>query len=297
MPVTAPFGATIPDVSHHLVDVNGAQLHYVAAGDAGSPILLVHGWPETWWAFRKLIPLLSRTHRVYAVDLRGFGDSSTADDTEHGTAVSAEDLHALVTHLGAGPVHVLGQDISGGTVFRFAATHPDAVLSLTVVETTLMGFGFEALADVNGFGSWHVGFLATPGIASMLLPGHERALLSEWAYPLFNGTPGAVTDDDHDEFVRTYSRPNGWRGSEGLYRELFTDQGRTKALAQAHPLTMPVLAVDGASSPFTAATFRQVAAEVTEVHIEGVGHLVAQEAPEALAEAMLAFTARVDVTG
>src|SRR3546814_5476881 len=110
----------------------------------------------------------------------------------------------------------------------------------------------------------------------MMLPGDERELLAGWAYPLFNGTPGAVTEGDLDEFVRTYSRPNGWRGSEGLYHELFADQGATKALAEAHPLTVPVLAVDGVSSPFTAATFRQVASEVTEVHIEGVGHLVAR---------------------
>ena len=55
--------------------VNGTDLHYVAAGTTGSPILLVHGFPETWWGFHKLIPLLSDRHRVFAVDLRGFGDS------------------------------------------------------------------------------------------------------------------------------------------------------------------------------------------------------------------------------
>ena len=76
----------------------------MSAGASGSPILLAHGWPESWWAFRKLIPLLAETHRVFAVDLRGFGDSSTADSGyDHATA--AEDLHHLVRHLGAGPVH------------------------------------------------------------------------------------------------------------------------------------------------------------------------------------------------
>src|ERR1700733_267568 len=98
MPVIAAAGATIPGVSHHLADVNGAQLHYVSAGPAGSPVLLVHGWPETWWAFRKLIPLLATAHRVFAVDLRGFGDSSNADG-RYDVATSAEDLHHLVEHL------------------------------------------------------------------------------------------------------------------------------------------------------------------------------------------------------
>ena len=92
MSTVTPPGATIPGVKHHLAGVNATKLHYVSAGDSGSPILLVHGWPETWWAFRKLIPLLAQTHRVFALDLRGFGDSSSAD-AEYGEAVAAEDLH------------------------------------------------------------------------------------------------------------------------------------------------------------------------------------------------------------
>src|ERR1700691_2029217 len=69
-------GTTLPGITHHRSKVNGTELHYVAAGTGGSPILLVHGFPETWWTFRKLIPLLASTHRVFAVDLRGFGDSA-----------------------------------------------------------------------------------------------------------------------------------------------------------------------------------------------------------------------------
>ncbi|MFG1925028.1 alpha/beta fold hydrolase [Cryptosporangium sp. NPDC048952] len=286
--------ATIPDVTHHLLDVNGTQLHYVAAGSSGSPILLVHGWPETWWAFAKLIPLLAATHRVFAVDLRGFGDSGNAEG-DYDDATSAEDLHHLVGHLGVGPVHLSIQDISGGLGFRFAATHPDDVLSVTAIETTLAGFGLENLADVNHGGSWHVGFLGAPGIPEMFLPGHERQLLADWAYPLMTTTKNAITDADVDEFVRTYARPGGWRGTAGLYQAIFADHGRTKALAAERPLTVPVLTVDAASAPFTEQTFTQVTAgEIASVRLEGVGHLVAQEAPQALADAMLTFTARVD---
>jgi pimeloyl-ACP methyl ester carboxylesterase len=293
MPAVASAGATIPGVTHHRADVNGAQLHYVSAGSAGSPILLVHGWPETWWAFHKLIPLLATTHRVFAVDLRGFGDSSNADG-DYSDAASAEDLHQLVGHFGAGPVHVVCQDISGGLSFRFAATHPADVLSFTAIETTLAGFGFEALADVNHGGSWHVGFLAAPGIPGMLLAGHERELLAGWAYPLMTAVPGSVTDDDIDEFTRTYARPDGWRGTAGLYQSVFSDAGRTRALAESRPLAVPVLTVGAPSAPVTERTFRQVAAgEITSVRLEGVGHLVAQEAPEALAAAVLTFLERV----
>ena len=294
MTVIPPFGATIPEVTHHLADIDGATLHYVSAGTSGTPIVLVHGWPETWWAFRGLIPILARTHRVVALDLRGFGDSS-ADDVAWEEQVAADDLHHLVDHLGLGPVHVLVQDISGGVGFRFATTHPDDVLSFTAVESSLAGFGLEMLADVSSGGSWHVGMLGTPGIPSLLLPTRERALLAEWAYPMMNGTEGAVTEADLDEFVRTYSRDGAWRGTESLYRAVFADDGATATQAAAHPIAVPVLAVDGAHHPFTATSFRPVSAgRVESAHIEGVGHLVAQEAPGALAAVLLDFVARVD---
>lgn len=284
----------VPGIEHHRAALNGTDPHYVSAGTTGSPILLVHGWPETWWAFRRLIPLLATTHRVFAVDLRGFGDSSAAAG-DYDEATSAEDLHHLVAHLGVGPVHVSGQDISGGVVFRFAATHPKDVRSLTAIESTLAGFGLEALADVNHGGSWHVGFLGAPGVPELLLPGRERALIADWAYPMMTAVEGAVTEEDLDEVLRTYSRPGGWRGTAGLYRSLFEDDGRTAALAGSRPLRMPVLTVDAMSAPFTEATFRRVAAgELTAVRLEGVGHLVAQEAPEALAAALLEFVGRVD---
>lgn len=294
MTTIAPTGATIPGVTHHQAEVNGAQLHYVSAGTSGTPILLVHGWPETWWAFHKLIPLLAATHQVFALDLRGFGDSSTSEGA-YGEATSAQDLHDLVRQLTVGAVHVLCQDISGGLGFRFAATHPDDVLSFTAIEATLAGFGLESLADVTRGGSWHVGFLGAPGIPGMLLAGHERELIADWASPTMTAVKDAITAADIDEIARTYARPGGWRGTAGLYQSIFTDAGATRALAQNHPLSVPVLTVDALSSPFTEQTFRQVSAgEITSVHLEGVGHLVAQEAPEALAGALLEFVTRVD---
>jgi pimeloyl-ACP methyl ester carboxylesterase len=130
----------------------------------------------------------------------------------------------------------------------------------------------------------------------MLLPGHERQLLADWAYPTMCATTDAVTEADIDEFTRSYARPGGWRGTAGLYRStFFADAGGAGVPARAHPLTVPVLTVDAVSAPFTEHTFRQVAAgQVTSVRLEGVGHFVAQEAPEALADAVLDFVAHVD---
>jgi pimeloyl-ACP methyl ester carboxylesterase len=291
-----PIGLTLPGITHHLAEVNGTKLHYVTAGTSGSPILLVHGFPETWWTFRKLIPLLARNHRVFAVDLRGFGDSDNAPG-EYDSKTSAEDLHLLIEHLDVGPIHLTGQDISGATVFRLATTHPDDVLSFIAIEMGLAGFGLEMLADITHGGVWHIGVLAAPGIPDMLLTGREREFLGQFAFPAMCATPGAITDADIDEFVRTYSRPGGWRGAVGLYKSMLQEGAEIKALADTHKLTVPVLAVGAGGGPFTLGTMSQVAAaEVSSVSLEGVGHYAAMEAPEKLAKAILEFVRGVDPT-
>ncbi|WP_431279182.1 alpha/beta fold hydrolase [Leifsonia poae] len=284
--------ATITGVRHATAAVNGTRLHYVAAGDRGAPVLLVHGFPETWWAFRRLIPLLAAHHRVYAVDLRGFGDSDTAGDDYSG-AVAAEDLHALIESLSVGPMHVVGQDVSGGVVYRLAATHPEAVISLTAIESGLAGFGAEGLADVTHGGVWYIGALAAPGIASLLFEKEARAFVGEYLYPLYGVAPSAVGSDDIAEFARTYGRPGGFAGAAGLYRGMLTEGDELRALATDAPLRMPVTAIGSSGGGFTYAAFSKVAAEdVTSIQLDGVGHYVAQEAPDALADALIGTFAR-----
>ncbi|WP_136706164.1 alpha/beta hydrolase [Agromyces sp. H66] len=291
---TTTSAPTVTGIAHHTAGVNGTALHYVSAGTEGSPVLLVHGFPETWWAFHKLIPLLAGRHRVFAVDLRGFGDSAN-DGDDFSSATAAEDLHRLIAHLGVGPVHLAAQDISGSAVFRLAATHPEDVISLTATEMGLAGFGLEGFADVTHGGSWHIGVLAAPGIADLLFTGRERELLGTWAFPSMTAVPGAIGEEDLDEFARTYARPGGWRGAVGLYRSMLAEGDELRELATSHPLRMPVLAVGGFGGPFTEATMRQVTeGEVTSVLLEGVGHYVAMEAPDALARAITEFLERVD---
>jgi pimeloyl-ACP methyl ester carboxylesterase len=286
--------ASIAGVEHHTAQVNGTTLHYVSAGDAGSPILLVHGFPESWWAFHKVIPMLAEQHRVYAVDLRGFGDSDAAEGN-YSSATSAEDLHQLIGALGVGPMHVLGQDISGGVVFRLAATHPEDVRSLTGVETGLAGFGAERLADVTKGGAWYIGALVTPGIPEILFEGKEAEFIAGHLYPSFGVVAPAVTEADATEFVRTYARPGGFRGAAGLYRSMLSEGEEIRALAAASPLTVPVLAVGAYGGPFTAAALQQVSAQaISATELAGVGHYVAQEAPGELAASVLGFLGGID---
>lgn len=284
---------TVPLPRHETVAVGGTDLHVVRAGTAGSPVLLVHGFPESWWTFHRVLPLLAEHHRVVAVDLPGFGDSGPVGP-DAGSASAAAALHGLVERLGLGPVHVLAQDVAGATAVRLAATHATDVRSLVAVEAGLPGFGLEALADVTRGGSWHIGALTAPGVPETFLAGRERELLRTW-FASMTAVPGAVTDADLDELTRGFARPDGWHGATALYRSMLSEGEELRALLTADPLTVPVLAVGGGGGPFTAATMQQVTAgEVVSVQLDGVGHHVALEAPERLAAAVLPFLADVD---
>ena len=284
--------ATIAEVTHHSAAVNGTNLHYVSAGTTGSPILLVHGWPETWWAFHEIIPILAQSHRVFAVDLRGFGDSDVAQigDT---SATMAEDLHALIGHLSLGPVHLLAQDFSGPLAYRLAASHPQDLLSFTAVETGLPGFGLEILT--NPMIAWHFGILAQQGAAERFFRGRETELLNEFIFTPPTTTSKAIGPDDVAEFIRGYARDGGWTGAQVVYNANMRETEEYKSLVAAQPLAMPMLAIDQNGSNFTTQSFTPASAgKLLSRSIENTGHYIAMEAPEALASAVLEFTAEID---
>ena len=104
--------------SHHTATVNGIQLHYVTGGK-GDPIVLLHGWPETWYAWHHIMPALAKNYTVIAPDLRGLGDSSKPTTGYDGKTV-AEDVHQLVTQLGFKSIFLVGHDIGTQVAYSYA---------------------------------------------------------------------------------------------------------------------------------------------------------------------------------
>ena len=96
-------------LSFHTTSVNGIHLHYVIGGH-GDPVVLLHGWPETWYEWHKVMPALPKNYTVIAPDLRGIGDSSKPPTGYNGKTV-AEDIHQLVTQLGFKTIFLVGGDI------------------------------------------------------------------------------------------------------------------------------------------------------------------------------------------
>jgi pimeloyl-ACP methyl ester carboxylesterase len=112
--------------------VNGIRLHYVSDGD-GPPVMLLHGWPQTWYCWRKVMPLLAERHTVIAPDLRGYGHSDKPPGG-YDKRTMAEDVRALARLLGHERLALVGHDRGARVAHRWALDHPDEVERLAVLD-------------------------------------------------------------------------------------------------------------------------------------------------------------------
>jgi pimeloyl-ACP methyl ester carboxylesterase len=121
-----------------MASVNGIQLHYVIGGQ-GDPVVLLHGWPQTWYEWRHIMPALAKNYTVIAPDPRGLGDSSKPITGYDGKTV-AEDIHQLVTQLGFKDIFLMGHDWGAQTAYSYAAAYPNNVSKLVLMDFSFPGF-------------------------------------------------------------------------------------------------------------------------------------------------------------
>ena len=226
--------------SHHIASVNGIQLHYVTGGQ-GDPIVLLHGWPETWYEWRHIMPALAKNYTVIAPDLRGLGDSSKPLNGYNGKTV-AEDIHQLVTQLRFKTVFLVGHDIGTQVAYSYAAAHPTEVKKLVVMDLTMPGFEPAGMMPI-----WWSSFHQTPDIPETLVQGKEMMYLS-WFYRNLAYNPSAITQTDINEFVSHYSAPGGMHAGFEYYR-VFPQDAIQNINYSKTKLTMPVLALGRLHGP------------------------------------------------
>ena len=170
MPGTPGFAAApAPGFTSERRLVNDVRLHYVIGG-SGTPVVLLHGFPSTWYAWRDVMPKLAGRHTVIALDLRGLGGSDPGTQPND-VPTGADDLHGLVAGLGLGPVLLAGQDWGGSTAFAFAAAHPEQVRRLAVLEAMPAGPWTETGSDRGG--TWFAGFHQVPDLPERMVAGRE----------------------------------------------------------------------------------------------------------------------------
>jgi pimeloyl-ACP methyl ester carboxylesterase len=265
---------------HHMALVNGVQIHYVIGGH-GESVVLLHGWPETWYEWRHVMPALAKNYTVIAPDLRGLGDSSKPVTGYDGKTV-AEDIHQLVTQLGFKTIFLVGHDIGSFVAYSYAAVHPSEVKRLVIMDVPPAGFFPPGRPPF-----WWVLFHQTPDLPEALVQGKEMMYLS-WFYHNFAYNPAAITQADINEYVSHYSAPGGMHTGFEYYRAFPQDVIQNQNYSKTK-LTMPVLAVGGANSavggPNIASSSVVYGMKILAQNVQGIivpnsGHWIPEERPD-----------------
>jgi len=279
--------------SSRYIDTGEARLHAVIGGD-GPPLLLVHGWPETWYAWRFVMPALARDFEIIAVDQRGIGLSDKPQDG-YDTGTQAKDMVTLMQVLRHEQFAVYGTDTGMPIAYAMAADHPERVERLVVSEAPLPGVTPSPplfLPPVLNARLWHLAFNQLPAeVNEALVRGREEIFFgAEFA-------ASAGTTKLPDEVVKYYidalaSNPDALRGSFEFYRAIPAIISQNEQRKNQR-LTMPVLAIGGAESggEGPAKAMQLVADNVQGVVLAGAGHWVAEQAPEQLLAALTEFLA------
>ncbi|WP_394831496.1 alpha/beta hydrolase [Pendulispora rubella] len=274
-------------LSHHKTDVHGVRLHYVLAG-RGEPVVLLHGFPQTWFEWRKIIPVLAERFTVIAPDYRGAGHSSRPV-SGYDKRTMAEDIRQLVRHLGFERATIIGHDIGLMVAYAYAAAYPEATSKLVVMDAPLPGTKvWDRL--VHDPRVWHFAFHGARDVAEMLVAGKEREYLTTF-YDARIYDPSAFTREDIDEYVRSYAAPGAMRAGFEVYRAFPQDVVDNRASMRA-PLEMPVLALGGAhstSGPLLEEMMREVARDVTGAVVPHAAHWLPEENPAFVLEQLRAF--------
>ena len=278
------------EIEHHTLQLSRVNLHVATAG-AGIPLVLLHGWPQTWHEWRKLAPLLAGRYRLVMPDLPGLGDSSRPADGYDKKTI-AGDLVEMCERLALGRFHLVGHDWGGPTAFALACARPAAVRTLTILDVTIPGIG----PDISQGGKrWHHAFHMTPDLPETMVQGREREYLG-WFYREFCWQRGAIGEADIDQYVRCYRQPGALSAGFGFYRNIPRDQADNRAiLASGFRLHMPVLALGGARAEARGRgeepleSLRMIADDVRGGAVPDCGHFIPEEQPGLLAEQLLAF--------
>jgi pimeloyl-ACP methyl ester carboxylesterase len=279
-------------VTHDYLEVNGFRAHVALAGDPDAePLVMLHGWPQHWWAWNKVIPQLAERYRVICPDLRGHGWSD-APSGGYDKPQFASDLIGVIDALGLGKVRLIGHDWGAIAGYLACIREPerfDRYLAVSIAPPFPAGGAKQALQ------LWRLYYqipLTAPLLAPRLLskPGFIRSIIEKGV-----AKKGALSDRDIDLYAQAMAdRPEV---SLGIYRTFITRELLQVASGKwAAPLKVPTRLIVGENEPTTNAERARLAAEgyaddfqVSE--LKGVGHFLPEEAPEALVETALSFFA------
>jgi len=281
-------------IQHHFADLSEVRMHYVTAG-SGEPVVLLHGWPQTWYEWRDIIKLLAPHYTIVAPDLRGLGDSSRPDNGYDTQTLAADVWELTRQELGLERFYLVGHDWGGPVSYALAAAHAHAVRGLAILDVAIPGDGTVNISQ--GGKRWHHAFHQTPELPETLIQGREEIYLG-WFYRNYGYRPNAISDEAIAEYLRTYTQPGALQAGFNYYRNIPTDIEQNVAIVEQFKLPMPVLALGGGESwgrrGEVLESCQRVATNVRGSVIAEAGHWLPEEQPDIVAKHLVEFFTAID---
>jgi pimeloyl-ACP methyl ester carboxylesterase len=263
------------------------KLRYVRGGGSGETVILLHGFPQTWSSWKKMMPLLSVNYDVIAVDLRGVGGSDKPKDG-YDKKTSALDIRNLMTELGIKQANLVGHDIGGMIAYAFAAQFPAMATSITIIDVPLPGTDiFTAISQDPR--AWHFAFHNDPTVPEALVRGKEQFYYSNFMRRVDAGM-GKIGKTEIAEAVSAYTVPKTMTTGFNWFRMADQDAKDNKEFFKTK-LTMPVLGLNGAKLapfPYIVEMMKPLATTVEGQTLDS-GHWIPESLPEETVKLLDAF--------
>lgn len=275
--------------SHRFKRVNGFRFHYVEGGPHEAPALvLLAGFPESWFAWRHVMEHLGDSFRVVAIDLPGQGDSDKPLGN-YDTETVAHRLHDLVAALDLGRYFLAAHDVGAWVAFPYAHLFEQEIRAMALLDAGIPGVTLPASlpsSSDHSWKTWHFPFHAVPDLPEILLEGRERPYL-EWFFREKSADPTRYSEEVLSEYLRIFTAPGAMRAGLAYYRALAESADQNRRMAEKHRLSLPVLALgaDQGSIPDLGGALAPFCADIRSGTVADCGHFQPEEQPEAVADA------------
>lgn len=279
--------------THRWVDADGVRLHAVEGGRPDGPaVVLLAGFPQTWWAWRKVMPGLADRFHVVAIDLPGQGHSERPDGS-YDTHTVATYVHAAVRALGVPTYWLVAHDIGAWVAFSLALKYESRLHGLALLDAGIPGITLPDAVPTDpraAWKTWHFVFHLVPDLPETLLTGREREYVG-WFLDAKALAPGTFDDAETGHYAAALAADGGLPACLAYYRHAAASARKNhEALEQRH-LTVPVLGISSShgSIPDMAASLSPWADNVTGTVVPDAGHFIPDEHPDAVTAALSGF--------
>jgi len=279
---------SIPNFENNYAEVNGTKLHYVKGG-LGEPLILIPGYPETWWAYYKVMPALAEKYCVVVVEMRGMGSSDKPGDGYEKKNL-AKDIYELVKQLGYQKVFIGGHDIGAHVAFSFAANFPEITAKLIMLDTPHPDAGLYQLPMLPMMGAnylypWWLSFYQVKELPEQLLEGRMNIVI-EWLFKNLLVEQNSISDFDKKVYEFAYNSKDGIRSSNAWYQAFPQDIEDSKTYQK---LNMPVLGIGGSGYEILEMSLPNSTTDLQLKKINDCGHFLLAEKPDEVIQYIIEF--------